>query len=73
MNRSSTSSQPYQAVIVDPSTGLATIETLVCDSAMRAREWACSHAHSSRVQLWHNERMIGSCMPPPGPTKLALS
>jgi hypothetical protein len=73
MNNSSSSAQPYQAVLVDPSTGLATIETLVCDSEMQAREWACSLAHMSRVQLWHNERMIGSCTPPLGPTKSPLT
>jgi len=64
MNNSSRPAQPYQAVLLDPSTGLATIETLVFDSEMQAREWACSLADTCRVELWHNERMIGSCTPP---------
>jgi hypothetical protein len=64
MNNSSKSAQPYQAVLVDPSTGLATIKTSVCDSEIQAREWACSLAGTCRVELWHNETMIGSCTPP---------
>ncbi len=64
MTNSSRSAQPYQAVLVDPSTGLATIETMTWDSEMQAREWACSLAHTDRVELWYNERMIGSCTPP---------
>ena len=64
MNYSSKSAQPYQAVLVDPSTGLATIKTSVCDSEIQAREWACSLAGPCRVELWHNETMIGACMPP---------
>jgi hypothetical protein len=73
MNNLSSSVQPYQAVLVNPSTGLATIKTLVCNSEMQAREWACSLAHTHRVELWHNEKMIGSCTPPLGPTNSDLT
>jgi len=58
MNNSSRSRQPYQAVILDPSTGLATVKTLVCDSEMQAREWACSLAQTSPVQLWYSATLV---------------
>lgn len=67
MNNSSKSAQPYQAVLVDPSTGLATIKTMVWDTEVQAREWACSLAHTCRVELWYNEKMVGCCTPPVGP------
>jgi hypothetical protein len=66
MTDTSKSNQPYQAVITDPDTGLATVQTFVWDSEVQAREWACSLAHTRRVHLWHNEKMIGSCAPPLG-------
>jgi hypothetical protein len=67
MNQPSHSAQPYQAVVVDPSTGLATIKTSLWDNEMQAREWASSLANTCRVDLWYNEKQIGSCMPPSGP------
>jgi hypothetical protein len=69
MNWSTNSTQPYQAVIVDPSTGLATVKTVVWTSEAQAREWVSSLANNCRVELWYNEKMIGSCLPPlaPGP------
>jgi hypothetical protein len=63
MNRSANSTQPYQAVIVDQSTGLATVKTVVWPSEAQAREWASSLANTCRVELWYNEKMIGSCLP----------
>lgn len=64
MANPSRSAHPYQAVLVDPFSGLATIERLDCDSEMQAREWALSLAHTCRVELWHREKMIGACSPP---------
>jgi hypothetical protein len=67
MIRSANSTQPYQAVIVDPSTGLSTVKTVVWASEAQAREWVSSLANNCRVELWYNEKMIGSCLPPLAP------
>jgi hypothetical protein len=73
MNRPADSTQPYQAVIFDPSTGLATVKTVIWDSEAQAREWVSSLANTCRVELWYNEKMIGSCLPPATPGTLGLT
>jgi hypothetical protein len=55
----------YQAVLVNRSSGLATIANGQYQSNEQAHAWARSLAISCRVELWHNERMIGT-FPPTG-------